>query len=254
MSSTHSRRGERLYHYYASRQETREERASAAWRVPAADLEEVVVGTLVYRLQDREALRHAAQHHDDVAMIHSKFERAAMVADEIMASALEKRELVANLVRRVTAHIDRVEILVCLDSLWLDETGAMDERRKECQLTVAARITRDGKRSVLAIAPAQIVATKQQDMPLIKLIIKAYAARMMVEAEPIDPKELAEKTCQDEDYFVRLIRLGYLAPDIISAILDGRQPATLTRQHLARVSKLPLDWTEQRQLLEFAPT
>jgi site-specific DNA recombinase len=57
----------------------------------------------------------------------------------------------------------------------------------------------------------------------------------------------------DKDYFARLVRLGYLAPDIISisAIVDGRQPVTLTRQRLARVSKLPFDWTAQRALLGF---
>lgn len=255
MSPTHSRRGQRAHHYYASRQETREERASPAWRVPAADLEEVVIGALVHRLRDRDVLRDAERTHDDVAMLRSTFERAAMVADEITAApALEKRQLVAKFVRRVTVLTAKVEVLVCLDSLWSEERAAMDDRPTEILLTVAARTTRTGKRSVLVIAPAQIVSTQRQDAPLIKLITKAYAARMTVEAEPIDPKELAEKTGQDKDYFARLIRLGYLAPDIISAILDGRQPATLTRQHLARVSKLPLDWAEQRQLLGFAST
>ena len=253
MSPTHSRRGQRVHRYYASRQETREERASPAWRVSAADLEEVVVGALIHRLKDRDALRDAERTHDDVAMIHSTFERAAMAADEITAApALEKRQLVAKLVRRVTVLTDKVEVLVCPDSLWSEERAAVDERPTEIVLTVAARITRTGKRSVLAIAPAQMVTNQRQDPPLIKLITKAYAARMMVETEPIDPKGLAEKTGQDKDYFARLIRLGYLAPDIISAILDGRQPATLTRQHLARVSKLPHDWAEQRQLLGFA--
>ena len=253
MSPTHSRRGQRLHHYYASRQETREERGAPVWRVSAADLEEVVVGALVHRLRDRDALRDAARTRDDVTMIHSTFERAAMVADEITAAAsLEKRQLVADVVRRVTVRTDRVEILVCFDSLWSDDSDAINERPTEIVLTVAARITRAGRRSVLAIAPAQIVSTQRQDVPLIKLITKAYAARLTVEAHPIDPKKLAEKTGQDKDYFARLIRLGYLAPDIISAILDGRQPATLNRQHLARVSKLPLDWAEQRQLLGFA--
>lgn len=176
-----------------------------------------------------------------------------MIANEITAaSALEKRQIITNFVRRVTVLADKVEVLVCLDSLRPQDRAAVAERPTEILLAVAARITRTGKRAVLAIAPAQIVSTQRQDVPLIKLITKAYAARMMVEAEPIDPKELAEKTGQDKDYFARLIRLGYLAPDIISAILDGRQPETLSRQHLARVSKLPLDWAEQRQLLGFA--
>lgn len=252
MSPSHSRRGPRIHRYYASRQETCEERASAAWRVPAADLDEVVVGALVHRLRDRDALRDLDWTHGDVTMLRAAFERAAQMAHDITsASPLEKRHLVAPLVRRVTVRTDTVDILFCLDRLWPDNCDANDGRSTEALLSVAARITNTGKRSVLAIAPAQIVASQRQDAPLIKLITKAYAARMIIEAEPVDPRDLAKTAGQDKDYFARLIRLGYLAPDIISAILDGRQPATLTRQHLARVSKLPLDWAEQRQLLGF---
>ena len=32
-----------------------------------------------------------------------------------------------------------------------------------------------------------------------------------------------------------LVRISFLAPDILVAILEGRQPGTLTRQKLARI-------------------
>jgi hypothetical protein len=90
-------------------------------------------------------------------------------------------------------------------------------------LTIATRIARTGKRTTIAIAPAQAVANQRHDPSLIKLIAKAFAARSAVEAEAEahDPKDLARKLGQDKDYFARLVRLGYLAPDIISAILNG---------------------------------
>ena len=50
--------------------------------------------------------------------------------------------------------------------------------------------------------------------------------------------------------FARLVRLNYLAPDIIAAILDGTQPASLTRKGLLRFD-LPTDWRLQRILLGF---
>lgn len=53
-------------------------------------------------------------------------------------------------------------------------------------------------------------------------------------------------------YFCSLLRLSYLAPDITAAILDGRQPAHLNRQYLARVNNLPIDWASQREILGFA--
>jgi site-specific DNA recombinase len=118
-------------------------------------------------------------------------------------------------------------------------------------LAIKTSIVRTGKRTALTIEPAQAIANRRPDASLIKLIAKANAARVAVEASPIDPKEIARTMGHDKDYFARLVRLGYLAPDITTAIIDGRQPATLTRQRLARVSKLPFDWAEQRALLGF---
>ena len=46
-----------------------------------------------------------------------------------------------------------------------------------------------------------------------------------------------------------LLKLSYLAPDIVDAILEGRQPVRLNRQQLARIRKLPLAWSGQRELM-----
>jgi hypothetical protein len=43
-----------------------------------------------------------------------------------------------------------------------------------------------------------------------------------------------------------LVRISFLAPDIVASILEGRQPGMLTRQKLARVTDLSLEWEEQR--------
>ena len=51
-------------------------------------------------------------------------------------------------------------------------------------------------------------------------------------------------------YERKLCRLSFLAPDIQTAILDGRQPLGLTLDALLR-SEIPLGWAKQRQLLGF---
>jgi site-specific DNA recombinase len=53
-------------------------------------------------------------------------------------------------------------------------------------------------------------------------------------------------------YFARLLRLNYLAPDITGAILEGRQPPTLTAKTLMTGWDLPIAWSAQRQTLGFA--
>jgi site-specific DNA recombinase len=47
------------------------------------------------------------------------------------------------------------------------------------------------------------------------------------------------------------IKLAFLAPDIVEAIMAGQQPADLTAQKLIRNVDLPMDWVEQRRILGF---
>ncbi|MBT6199679.1 MAG: hypothetical protein HOI21_03985 [Bacteroidetes Order II. Incertae sedis bacterium] len=62
---------------------------------------------------------------------------------------------------------------------------------------------------------------------------------------------MAEEEKVSQSYFTRILRLSYLAPDIIRAILTGTQPPELTAKKLAASSQLPLTWPEQRELLRF---
>jgi hypothetical protein len=48
----------------------------------------------------------------------------------------------------------------------------------------------------------------------------------------------------------RALPLAFLAPDIVQAILDGRQPVVLTAARLRRI-RLPHSWVEQRRVLGF---
>jgi hypothetical protein len=50
----------------------------------------------------------------------------------------------------------------------------------------------------------------------------------------------------------RVLRLAYLAPDIIEAIVSGRQPVELSAQSLLYRHDLALDWAKQREQLGFA--
>jgi hypothetical protein len=50
-----------------------------------------------------------------------------------------------------------------------------------------------------------------------------------------------------------VLRLGFLAPDILTAIGDGRQPVSLTATKLLQDTRLPLLWADQRKLLGLPP-
>ena len=64
--------------------------------------------------------------------------------------------------------------------------------------------------------------------------------------------ELARNEGVSKWYITQFIKLAYLAPDIMSAIIKGNIPATLT---LVRLKEdIPLDWNEQRSLFGFNKT
>ena len=61
-------------------------------------------------------------------------------------------------------------------------------------------------------------------------------------------QELAKRDGISRRYIRRLIGLGFLSPQLVEAILQGRQPVALTATRLTELD-LPLDWTEQHKLL-----
>jgi hypothetical protein len=87
---------------------------------------------------------------------------------------------------------------------------------------------------------------------LVRLLKQARDAQALVFAERDRTlPELARSQNMKAAGFSRLVRLNYLAPDIVAAILDGEQPDGLTRKQLLRFD-LPIDWKLQRALLGFA--
>jgi hypothetical protein len=90
-----------------------------------------------------------------------------------------------------------------------------------------------------------------RDPHLIRLVTKAWAARRAVECSNDHPDMIADTMKVDRSYFARLVHIGYLAPDILIAILQGRQPPALSRKVLARLPSLPVNWQDQRRLLSF---
>lgn len=59
----------------------------------------------------------------------------------------------------------------------------------------------------------------------------------------------AEGRCRAR--LTQLLGLACLAPDIVSAIVEGRQPLSLTARALTGI-ELPLAWSEQRTVLGFS--
>ena len=116
-------------------------------------------------------------------------------------------------------------------------------------ITTPAKLVRRGN-ELRMVLPFDAYDTSQKigDPTLLKLVAQAFAARDYLVNGKATP--LVEQ--YDHRHRQRLARVSWLAPDIISAILEGRQPVQLTARQLIRCSDIALGWQDQRKFLGFA--
>ena len=86
------------------------------------------------------------------------------------------------------------------------------------------------------------------DNSLIKALARAHRwKRMLNDGRYGSVSELAAAEKLDRGYLGRILMLTLLAPDIVEAIMDGRQPAELG-VHVLREG-FPVEWGEQRAMV-----
>ena len=64
-----------------------------------------------------------------------------------------------------------------------------------------------------------------------------------------DTMEMARRFNLSDPHVRRVLRFGYLAPDIVEAIIEGRQPHALTVKRL--LQGIPCAWADQRAAFGF---
>jgi site-specific DNA recombinase len=91
------------------------------------------------------------------------------------------------------------------------------------------------------------------DPGLLRIIGRAHDIReRLVQNTDLTVHIIAHQERVSANYVYRLLRLPCLAPDIITAIVNGKNPPQLTAKKLMRLTpQIPVDWAEQRKLLGF---
>jgi hypothetical protein len=94
---------------------------------------------------------------------------------------------------------------------------------------------------------------KTANPSLLRIIARAHDTQMrLIQNAKLTVHDIARTEGVSAAYIYTLLRLPWLAPDITTAILNGRQPQHLNAMTLMRrASRLPVDWVEQRTLLGF---
>lgn len=109
---------------------------------------------------------------------------------------------------------------------------------------------RHGNDARLIVGLAYAAEKPKADQQLIVLLKDVQRAKALALAKPkLTLDELAARSGRSSERYKRLLRLSYLSPAVINAIIASQQPTHLTNRYLQNLDGLPMSWAEQDQLL-----
>ena len=253
MAPTHATKKAKRYRYYVSVSLLARDhpQAQKGMRVPAGDIEGLVLDRLRALLSSRtDAGETLAPLDLDAYALDAALRKALKLSERWLAMPpVELKSLVREIVEQVTAAADRIESRLCRAKiaavLQVGERGQRPDL-DPVVLSIEAKLRRAGNGKRLVIENGTEAEVNES---LVELIKGAFAIRNQLLSGSDDSIEaMSGRLGVSKCRLTSLMRLSYLAPDIVCTLLEGRQPIDLTPTRLLRLSKdLPHDWSEQRR-------
>lgn len=251
MVAAHAVKKKVRYRYYVSRSlqhassAGQSEDQSEGLRIPALEIEAAVVAMLAAALDDPLDLLARAGiplESDRLRVILHKAEQLAQAIRRKTRDSL--RELVHKVIVRPREIALEVLVLALCKALGIDASSATTPT---ITLTTPLRLTRTGYAMRLIQSDGRPVTAGKPDPGLVELLRKACLWWNQLQTGEIDIAALARAKNVNASYTSRLVRLNFLAPSIVEAILAGTQPAAINATSLRTVD-LPIDWNAQRTM------
>jgi len=275
MGVTYSRKGNRTYRYYLCVTAAKNGYdACPVKSVSARDAEAAVIMRL------RRLLRESENEIDSVDADAAAFGKLDVLWDGLFPT--ERERIVRLLLERISVQPDGLEMAVRKNGLTalamemqggdcrLENGGGNHETalcKSDCSdiqpaasdlrpllIHVPMRFKKKSGRKEIVPPPGDHSSTLHSNAmqkPLAVSLARAHRWRELLDSGRFHSiGELAETIGVDRAYIGRLLNLTLLAPDIITAILDGSEPSGLSLERLTR--NTPLSWEEQRRRFGFS--
>jgi site-specific DNA recombinase len=253
MVLTHTQKGNRRFHYYANRYETLGD--SSASRVSARDIENIVIDQLCQTLASGNKVQNMLLDGSYTSeQLHNVISRCSKLATELGAAKYaRKQEILRNVLDRIELHENRVVMR-------MDNRGLLNIVRADSSVPAhlnliierqAIRLRRGKALRLVIPAPTSESDIQMRDEKLISLIAESRTIMAQINDNPDKSiPALAAEQGRCRVRMVKVAKLACLAPDIVTAIVEGRQPTKLTPSKLLSAD-LPLAWAEQKRVLGF---
>lgn len=242
LTPNHAVKQGRRYRYYVSHHFTsgNAKGNKSGWRLPAQEIENIVLQAIRTILEDSPAIASALQEAGiEPFYIPLVLDNAAVLARKLSQPQHYTESLA--LLHKASLRADGIETTVSLTSLIPDAAGV---EVAAISRHIPIQMKRRGieKRLVIENGPSRVEHT------LTKALARAHAwhAEWMAgeSITAIAKREYCPKT-----YVRSVMKLVFLAPDIIEAIIAGDQPADMMADSLIKQPDLALNWATQRKTL-----
>jgi len=180
-------------------------------------------------------------------------------ADQLQTSNFaEQRDILQDILRRIDLGSEDVTLALNLNNMRVQlsdgDTGQSVDGLQDTliQLTIPLKLKRRGAETKLVLGGDTPAFNLDQKM--IKMIARAHIWFQQLSTGVVTSvHQIAEQEKCDASEVSRVMPLAFLAPDLVTAILEGRQPVDLTADRLKRLSGgLPICWRQQKTALEFS--
>ena len=254
MTPSHATKPGKRYRYYVTRPDQLD--GSSAWRVSAFDLERLVCQRIAELLVDQQFLCQLVGTGSAEAIQRTIAAGDLAAASLRSGSAQAQAALLETIVEWICLGECGIEIRTSHARIGaaLDIGAAAVMRDEDITLNLPATKVRRGHQLRLVIpGPEHLnIIPAQRNEKLVALVAEAHEARRLILAEPDKSiAAIAKDAGKCRTRLAKLTALACMAPDIVTAIVEGRQSATLTARALLAID-LPLAWAEQRTIVGFA--
>lgn len=252
---SHTNKKGRKYRYYVSATKMRgPTQAGDGFRIPASDLEKIVVQFLARHLRDQLWLDRTHKGQFDP----SKFQRLTAAADDL-ASTIEQQlaqntGLIPTIIdgivvakKTIAIKVQPARLIPLL--LGQESEASIEHSEPPIEIKVFGRFIRCGKEVRLVIGQDDAKDAKIDSRLVRELVQARQWFDDLANRRVASIADLAKISGVSAPYISKKISLAFLAPDITEMIVTGTQPMRLTPELLKRACPLPVSWEEQRALL-----
>jgi DNA invertase Pin-like site-specific DNA recombinase len=241
-----NKRGQR-YRYYVSQAIIKNPGNGTAdpARLPAQEIENLVVSELASLLQSPQKLLDLLGTAQTEQIVGGS-------RGWVNASTEKVQGFLKSAVPRIVVRNHSVQILLSKQALQGALIGPPDidspaEQGGDDSITLeaSAQLARHGGEMRLQLSPDTPGSKPRPDHSLLRAIARAHDwVDRMLRGDTANQRSIAVETGHDERYVSRILPLAFLAPDLIEAILEGRQLLCLSLD--ANLRTISMDWSQQR--------